>query len=173
VAAPSNTTRRTEILVASHNCSAEVRVVGRGTYACSQCLREFAGQQVESGVKAFSFDLSECPTMDSTFMGLLAALVVRNRPREVTVEIMNAGEKTKGQLTALGLEGLFTFEERTCRGTTWARLGQPALGETESRRDLRKTMLEAHETLGEVEPANVPRFTGVVETLKDDQAKEV
>jgi len=168
----TRTPRQTEILVARHNCTAEIRVVGRGTYACSPALREFTAQQIKDGVTAFSFDLSDCPTLDSTFMGLLAALVVRNRPMNVTVEIVRAGERTRSQLSALGLKDLFAFTQRCCEGETWSAIGRPTLDDTDRKRDLRKTMLEAHEALGETDPANLSKFNGVMESLGKEPTSE-
>ena len=164
--------RQTEILVARHNGTAEVRVVGRGTYACSPALREFTAQQIRDGVRAFSFDLSACPALDSTFMGLLASLVVRNRSLRMTVEIVRAGKRTKSQLSALGLKDLFAFSERGCEGQTWSAIGPPSLDEAEQKRDLRKTMLEAHEALGEADPVNVPKFSGVTKSLGKEPTDE-
>ena len=57
---------------------AVVRVTGRGTFLNSVPLKKFADQLTADGKpRQFIIDLKDCETLDSTFMGVLASISLR------------------------------------------------------------------------------------------------
>lgn len=158
----------TQILVASNGRVAQVRVVGRGTFACSQTLAEYAMQVIASGVNYFLVDLAECPSMDSAFMGTLTKISTRLlRQNQPAVEVVNASEKNAKLLAGLGLKHLFLFTTAANQGEPgWNALAARAPANPEELKKLQRHILEAHEILGEADPENVPRFKNVIECLK-------
>jgi len=157
-----------QILVATNDKTAQVRIVGRATYACSQSLREFATKVIEAGVDRFLVDLSQCVTMDSTFMGTLAMIVTRGRAQSVVVEAVNASDKVRKLLIGLGLKKLFTFSRTTSEASDWTALCERTVEGEADELAMQKAILEAHEALVEVDPENAPRFKDVLEFLKRD-----
>jgi anti-anti-sigma regulatory factor len=154
------------VLVAAHDGTAFVRVVGRGGYRHSHALREFAERRIAEGVRSFVFDLGECRALDSTFMGLMAMLVVKHRAPAVSVVVVNAAVKVARQIEDLGLGGLFAFAAPPAGEEPWRTLA-PA-GDAAASGAARRTMIEAHETLGAVAEANVARFRDVLACLREE-----
>lgn len=151
------------ILVAADDKTAQVRVQGRATFAISQDLRDFGLQMIEEAdLQRFLVDLSDCTTMDSTFMGVLAMIGVKGRARKMPVEIVNASDTSKKLLNGLGLRKLFVFSETEGDEVDWQTL---SAARPDDRRQ-QQTILESHETLMEVDPENVPKFRDVVDFLK-------
>ena len=157
-----------KILVATHGTMAQVRVIGRASFACSQSLRDFADRVAADDVKRFVVDVSECTTMDSTFMGVMAMVVTRNRDRNVTLEVVNASEKVKKLLVGLGLRALFCFSRTAGGSVDWAGLCQATAEDAGDDLALEKTILEAHEALVDIDEGNAPKFRDVVDFLRQD-----
>jgi anti-anti-sigma regulatory factor len=161
-----------EIQVAATNGVTHVKVAGRATFACSKCLRDYTLNKIDEGFPVIQFDLAECEGMDSTFMGVLAMLALRTRGQEGRVDIVNACDKAHRSLQGLGISGLFRFTEADTSREPWSELDESP-GETESaRRAVRATMLEAHETLGQVNPDNISKFKDVLEFLREEETQD-
>jgi anti-anti-sigma factor len=145
-----------------------VRLVGRMTFAGAGDMRAFCLRMLDRGVTRFMIDAGGCESMDSTFIGVLALVSMRAGKRHGTVAILNAGDRVESQLKGLGLQHLFQFREVALEGRGWQ--GGETLGDVKptDRTEVSRTMLEAHETLCEVDPANIPKFKDVVRFLKED-----
>jgi anti-anti-sigma regulatory factor len=63
-----------EILVSCADRIVWVRVEGNGSSRNSTALRDFAKEMIHRGAREFIVDLRNCPMMNSTFMGTLAAI---------------------------------------------------------------------------------------------------
>jgi anti-anti-sigma regulatory factor len=150
-------------MVAANSGVALVRIIGRGTFMCSQSLRDFGSQSISSGIKKLIIDLSECDGMDSTFMGVLAMLAQQDR--SVGVEICNADDYKKKLLAGLGIKRLFCFAHTDTDDITWQTLLEAKADDPLARG---RVMLEAHETLIDADPENVPKFKDVVDFLRLD-----
>ena len=161
-----------QILVATDKKYAQVRVIGRGSFLCSQNLRDFCIKLIETNIKKIIIDLSECVSMDSTFMGVLALVGRRGKEKNLPVEIVNVGEAKKKLLKGLGLEKLFKFSYTKTDRVNWSSLCNTT-GHSQDVNQLNRarTMLEAHETLIEVNDKNQPKFKDVIEYLKEDIRK--
>ena len=150
-----------------------IRVQGKGTFQISAGLKEYARRMILRGSRNFVVDLESCEIMDSTFMGTLAGIALRLR--EVGsggLSVIEPNMRNLQLLENLGLDHLFSFDlpegvlavpyEREA-GSVIASKSEPALpGEQQ------KTMIDAHEALVKVSPANEEKFKDVIELLKNE-----
>ncbi len=154
------------ILVADDEEHAQIRLIGRATFSCSQRVRDYGMRVLDKNIKHVHIDLSECEGMDSTIMGVLAMIGLRARKQGLNAEIVNADERLKKLLYGLGLKKLFVFTHTLLDEVNWATLchterdDQPLTAE--------RTILEAHETLMQIDPENMPKFRDVVDYLRQD-----
>lgn len=162
---------KAQVLVATDGAVAQIRVSGQATFNCSQGLRDFGMKMIEHGARKVTIDLSECVSMDSTFMGVLAMLALAAHKKDVPVVIVNASDTLQKSLATLGIKKLFGFCATANNDVSWQALceAQPESEATPHARE--KTILEAHETLMEVDSENVPKFRDVVDFLREDIRK--
>jgi anti-sigma B factor antagonist len=165
-----------KLLVALDGDKALVKVFGRGTFKISSPLREFGIAAISKGCTRIIFEMSGCSGMDSTFMGTIAGLALRLREKDSTGEVLLCGlsEKTMGLLKTLGLNQIAKAYAAGAApaGITelfqgvgdYRRLDQP----DESDERAARTMLDAHEALVDVEPANIEKFRDVISFLRED-----
>jgi hypothetical protein len=118
--------------------------------------------------RSFLVDLTDCPVMDSTFMGTLAGLALRLREfGDGSLVVCNVNERNADLLRNLGLNNLFTVVSKADladRGTESTLSSDGNL----SRLDHAACMIEAHEALVDADPENFARFKDVLEYLKQD-----
>lgn len=163
------------VLVAIHETTALVRVVGRGSFKNGSTLKQFSLTAIRHGCERFIVDMDQCIGMDSTFMGVLAGVALRLRREEKgKVVIMNLTPKTHALLSTLGLHQLLELHEA---GT----LDQELMRHLEVFADVEslersgrndkltlETILEAHQNLVQVTPENLPQFRSVIEYVSQD-----
>lgn len=142
-----------------------VVVCGRGTFLISEPLRAYGMAAVKNRLHHFCVDLSDCPGIDSTFMGVLAMIAQAGAKANLQVQLLNLQQKTKDQLRGLGIAGMFEYAERNLPAGP---MEEVDTGQTISQRDLGKTALAAHEALIAEDAENEKRFGGVVGELKKD-----
>lgn len=165
------------LLVAVQNGSALVKVSGRGTFKISSSLREFGIAAIGMDCRRIVFDMSACVGMDSTFMGTIAGLALRLREKDSSagaVILCRLSEKTMGLVKTLGLDRI---SEPYLRGEEPDEISQ-LLGDKddfetliqrdESAEDTTEVMLNAHESLVDVEPDNIKKFRDVIDFLRED-----
>lgn len=155
-----------EILVARSGSIAQARIIGRATFKVSQEFREFGLRAWASGVQQLVLDFSQCQIMDSTFMGVLAMLAIESRGRG-TILLVNASPANRALLDGLGVSRLLRFAAQPVPQVTWESLCRAAAGTAEMG-SVAGTVLDAHQTLMDVDPANVPKFRAVVDMLRQD-----
>lgn len=152
------------ILVAEDDAFIQIRLIGRATFAISQSLRSCALRGLESRRPHIHIDLSECESMDSTIMGVLGMIGLRAKQYGLQVEIVNANDRLKKMLGSLGVGRLFRYTHSTDNRVDWQALCQTEADASATE----QTMLDAHETLMELDDENIPRFQDVVDYLKKD-----
>jgi anti-sigma B factor antagonist len=171
-----------KILVARSADLGFIKVVGRGSFQNSGCLKAFYQQLLKEGVRRFVVDLDACTYLDSTFLGILLGLGLKLREIGAgLLHILNASPRNLELLRNLGLDRLISIESTT--GQTSGARPNPALNglngvkeenlkemacEVPSRAEAGPTILEAHVNLMEFDPRNVPKFKDVVEFLRED-----
>ena len=162
---------KANVMISRDNDHCHIVVEGRATFDCSPPLKNFADSVVHGALGKISVDLKACAWMDSTFMGTLATLGLRARQAKIDVELENVGEQNLKLLRELGILKLFVIKGA-------AESGAPQPGKWEmfprkaDRKEMAKTVLEAHETLMQVDEKNIPKFKTVVDFAKKDLEKE-
>src|SRR5207244_1453667 len=86
-------------------------VPGRANFATSIDLKSLVGELRQRGFADFILDLHECITMDSTFLGVLAGLVLRHNGTATSdamaIELLNPNARVTDLLENLGVLDLF------------------------------------------------------------------
>lgn len=155
---------------------AVVRVVGRGTFLNSVPLAQFAEhlQAHESDKHKFIIDLSECPTMDSTFMGTLAKITLRQMQLDNgKLTVCNANEHNRRLLKTLGLSHVMDLRQKSPDELQQDDLILHAADAPPvSRLNRICHMIEAHEKLVDLETENEVRFSNVLKYLRQSLEEE-
>ena len=149
-----------------------LKVSGRANFTYSVDFKNVVNRLRERGFSNFVLDLSNCVLMDSTFLGVLAGLGLKfgqqqNGKREASIELLNPNNRISELLENLGVSQLFNVrqgpplspENGACIEQT---------GACSDKKALTRTCLEAHETLMNINPANVPKFKDVTRFLAED-----
>jgi len=96
-----------KILVARSGDLGFVKVVGRGSFQNSGCLKAFYLQLLKEGVSRFIIDLGACTYLDSTFLGILLGLGLKLRETgKGLLHVLNASTRNLELLRNLGLDRL-------------------------------------------------------------------
>lgn len=156
-----------------------VKVAGRANFSGSVDLKTLVTGLWDKGYHRFVLDLSECLLMDSTFLGVLAGLGLKlnNNNTQATppannhngnhaIELLNPSPRIADLLENLGITHLFDITKG--RLTTDCLVKLDHAHTPSDRREVQKTCLEAHQTLMDVNPANVPKFKDVAQFLAED-----
>lgn len=149
-----------------------VKVAGRANFNSAVDFKNALAGLERRGFSYLVIELSECPLMDSTFLGVLAASGLRHCPvagrRDAgLIEIRNANERLIELLESLGVLHLFT----TCNGVLPACQSEAIKPCECSRAELTEASLEAHRTLATINPENAARFKDVTQFLAEDLAR--
>lgn len=155
-----------------------IRIDGRGSFKVSPPLKQFVLRVIESGTaNHILIDMSQCCSMDSTFMGVLAGLSYQIKEKaDYSLKLTNLSPKNEKLLTTLGVDRVVSYstvptEEEQAQ---MARISLDAQTVGDGKTDTleaAKTSLEAHETLVELNPDNLVKFKSVLELLQKDVDK--
>jgi anti-anti-sigma regulatory factor len=162
-------TSKANLLVLVGEQFACVKVAGRANFATAVDFKTVLTELENKGFPYLVIELSECPLMDSTFLGVLAATGIRMNPANVdcvkqAIELRNANERLLELLENLGVLHLF----KTCNGEL-PRCEQIDSSPCQPTREaLTRASLEAHQTLMQINPDNVARFKDVTKFLAED-----
>ena len=159
-----------KILVARSANLGFVKVVGRGSFQNSGCLKTFYLQLLKDHVDRFVIDLDACTYLDSTFLGILLGLGLKLKAAgNGLLHILNASPRNVELLKNLGLDRLINIDaKRTDLNGLPDQKLQALECPVQTKAEAGPTILEAHETLMEFDPRNVPKFKDVVEFLRED-----
>ena len=141
-----------------------IRVKGNASFVCAPPLRELAKKLAAEPFAGLKIDLEECTWMDSTFMGMLAMLGLNAKKKGVPAEIYNASEQNEKLLAGLGLKKVFEFKS----GPFTAGDDVPAASNAVTPESNARNVLDAHQTLMDIDEGNVQKFEKVVEYVKKD-----
>ena len=149
-----------------------LKIAGRANFASSVDFKMLVSELRRRGCHRFVLDLTDCPIMDSTFLGVLAGLglqLAQSAPATSGsgIELLNPHARIADLLDNLGIAHLFQIIQgvpplNPCAETTPSAV---------SREAMTRTSLEAHQTLMAVQPANIPKFKDVVQFLAEDLNK--
>jgi anti-anti-sigma regulatory factor len=153
-----------------------IKIIGRANFASSIDFKTLVNELRQKGYHYFVLDLSECVLMDSTFLGVLTGFGLKMAPDaghddqgSRAIELFNPNPRITDLLENLGVlhlfkvkQGLVAMPECTERTHT------PV---SASREEVTRACLEAHQTLMQVNPDNVPKFKEVARFLVEDLKK--
>lgn len=157
---------------------AVVKVCGRANFALSVDFKRLVSELRERGIERFIIDLGECATMDSTFLGVLAGLALRNIDGKeaepgsagVQLDLLNPNPRVADLLDNLGVIHLFTILKQE---TPCTLIFEPVReGSPPSKEELSRNCLQAHLTLMDINPENVPKFKDVARFFEEDLKRE-
>ena len=156
---------QTLMQVATIDGVACVKVVGAANFSMGVDFKVVTEQCCEEGNRALLLDLSGCPNMDSTFLGILMGMTGRLD----RIELLNPCERVVDLLENLGVLDLVSVSHG-------ANPFDGQLEDTESadagKRELAEASLEAHRTLMGINTKNVPRFKDVTKFLEEDLGRQ-
>jgi anti-sigma B factor antagonist len=153
-----------------------VKVAGRANFSGSVDFKTLVTTLWDKGYHHFVLDLTECLLMDSTFLGVLAGLGLKLNDHNGqshnqannghAIELLNPSPRIADLIENLGITHLFDVTRGAATTECLTRLDHAAT--PADKREVQKTCLEAHKTLMEVNPANVPKFKDVAQFLAED-----
>lgn len=161
-----------KLFVAVTDDAVWIRIFGRANFASSIDFKTLMSELWHKGFHHYVIDLSDCALMDSTFLGTLAGFGLKlgnggaQQPQAQPhpIELRNANARIAELLENLGAIHLFTMASGQPAIPTAART-QESETQMHSKDDLKRCCLEAHETLMEISPGNVRKFTDVTQFL--------
>lgn len=160
-----------KILLAVTHQAVLVKVIGKGSFSISVDLKTAIEELAKMGHRQFVFEVSECPLMDSTFMGVLAGFAMDRQAQEgapacPAVKLVNPVQRVADLLDNLGVAHLFEIVHGPIPAADAPMT--PAASLQPSKTEVTKTCLQAHETLMALNPQNVAKFKDVARFLAED-----
>jgi anti-anti-sigma factor len=145
------------------------RLSGKGSFQNAGLLKEAAHQLLQEGKLHFTLDLQECSGLDSTFLGVVAGLAQNLRKIQGSLRVVHVTGRNLELFENMGLDRFIDL------GPASEVVAPDNTGEPEkvrpqalSKEQIQKTMLEAHETLIELDERNRVKFEDVVKYLKQE-----
>jgi anti-sigma B factor antagonist len=160
------------ILVACRDQIAYLKVIGKGSFKNAKLVKTFYEAALRDGATRIIFDLDQCIHMDSTFMGVLAAVAAEQKRMDyANPMIINLSPRNRELLETLGLDRILDTPPEAPEeiGSELTRLQE---GEESTKEEAAKTMLEAHEKLIDLDERNRSKFRDVVDYLRDKLESE-
>jgi anti-sigma B factor antagonist len=152
-----------------------IRIIGRANFTSSVDFKALVSDLWQKGCNRFVLDLSECVLMDSTFLGVLAGFGLKltsgngDQGRH-GIELLNPSARITELLETLGVLHLFRLTQGSASPPDAAQPVEP-LSANSNKAEVARTCLEAHQTLMDINPANVPRFKDVAQFLAEGSKK--
>lgn len=150
-----------------------LKLTGRANFQCGVDFKAVIRSLSDKGHRRFVIDASECQLMDSTFLGVLAAVALRFVPAkdagacDSRLELLNPTERVLETLDNLGIAEYFSIV-RSPTGPAGEFTPLEKSAASSDRKETTKTCLEAHRLLMELNPANVAKFKDVTKFLEED-----
>ena len=145
----------------------------------SPAVKAFGDARIADGETCVVVDLGGCTGMDSTFMGTLAGMAARVSAVDGGVlQIADAGDRNRRSLEDLGLDFLMEIDPP---GSNWGshleiireKLQAPPPADRIGDLERTRLVLEAHQTLSDVNGQNAETFKNVVNLMEREvEAKE-
>lgn len=157
--------------------TAFVKIPGRANFTSSVDFKTLVTELRARGVHHYVLDLGECVTMDSTFLGVLAGIALRQvdgKQKEdatrLRLDLLNPNARIADLLENLGVMDLFTISHQKNPCTS---IFEPVNNNrpAPSHEEMSRTCLEAHELLMRINPENIPKFKDVTQFLAEDLRK--
>jgi anti-anti-sigma regulatory factor len=148
-----------------------VKIAGRANFNSSIDFKTLINELRQKGFNYFILELSECMLMDSTFLGVLTGFGLKMNASDPAstgaIELLNPNARITELLENLGVLHLFKLRQGEVAEMANVQ-GKAHCCPEPTKEEVTRACLEAHRTLMEVNPANVPRFKDVTQFLADD-----
>jgi anti-sigma B factor antagonist len=165
------------ISVAVVENTAFIKLPPRANFTSSVEFKTLVNELRPRGIDHFVLDLGECVTMDSTFLGVLAGLALRNSDgqelaageQKLHLDLLNPNQRIADLLDNLGVVHLFNVlhQANPCTALFEPMNDRPA----PSKEEISRNCLEAHQLLMKINPDNIPKFKEVAQFLAEDLRK--
>ena len=161
------------ILAATADNCTLVAVNGPATFKLAPAFKQATQAARLAGSALIVVDLASCPSMDSTFMGAIAALGFTLQKSDTRLALINVSLHAAALLRGLGVDRILKTYPA---GTLPAGLGEldplvrnlRPVAAAANEHELAALMYDAHETLTRVDPENLQRFKDVLAFLRED-----
>jgi anti-sigma B factor antagonist len=162
------------LMVAVFDQTVCVKIDGRADFTSSLDLKKLINELWQRGYNHFVFDLRDCLTMDSTFLGVLSGIGLKFSDGKsvqtgAPLELLNPNPRIAETLENLGVADLFAI--KNCPELPADGFEPLAQAPNKTPEELTRTCLEAHQTLMSIKPENVQKFKDVTQFLADDLKK--
>lgn len=152
--------------------TALIKVTGRGTFLNSHVIKKWLLAKMEEGCKNFVLDISDCLSMDSTFMGTITGFSLKlKRHGMPPLTVANITMHNKRLLETLGLDKFLEIKEKLDidSAVKWDVLSVESLDKLTTT----KHMIESHEEIMGTGGVAERQFKTVHELLKKDIEKQL
>lgn len=157
-----------KLLFARHCGVVLFQIIGRGTYKITPGFRKCCEEQLlDPTTSGVTIDLSQCESMDSTFLGIMVMIGIKTKGK-IPLLVVNAKPSHRELLDGIGVSRVWRFVDNPVPELTWHYLAHATAGAVKNMTEMAPLVLEAHQALMELEPGNVPKFKDVVELLKNE-----
>ncbi|GEM_PF-3414559 len=142
-----------------------VKVRGKGTWVEGKTFLDFCERKFKEG-KEIYVDLKDCQIIDSTFLGIIASLVLKKRPLYL---FHLESPHVLRSIKTLGLSRIFPRVEESAEAKLpqevkeWEIPLQVVKG-----KEGKDLINQAHRTLVEAVPENIEKFKDVLELLENE-----
>lgn len=153
------------ILVASQGGTHMIKLTGNVRMPMCSSLKGYIDRLLElETMDAVLFDLSECCAVDSTILGLMAKLSVKVKEKfAIPTSIVSPNPDITRILDSMGFDRVFVILDSSS-ATDLDLQALPVLQESEEQ--LREHILDAHQTLMQLNEKNADAFREIVELLE-------
>jgi anti-sigma B factor antagonist len=155
-------------LVDANSHPVVVRISGRASFQNSACLRDFFAEMIRQGKTRLVIDFSQCASMDSTFLGVLAgaALELKKLNPAGSLILARLVPRNLELIRNLGLHRLLTVDAGDA-SSDGAKCDTVLHCENRTEIEHARMVLEAHENLVAVDENNRAKFQDVLAFLKN------
>lgn len=159
------------LLVAVCERTVCIKINGRADFTLSLDLKKLFVEMWQRGYNHFVFELRDCLTMDSTFLGVLSELGLKfSEGKKVQngapLELLNPNPRIAATLETLGVADLFDI--KSVEEPVPGKFEPLAQKSSNTPMELTRTCLKAHQTLMGLKPENVQKFKDVTQFLAED-----
>ncbi len=160
------------VYIASTNSAAWLKVTGWGTFTNSHQIKKYLQEKIDTGCPKIIIDLTECLSMDSTFMGILTGLSIRMQGQgHEPITLTNITAHNMRLLETLGLNRFLDIKEKYQADDSlqWEILSTESLDKL----SVTQHMLSAHKELVDTGGLASDQFKSVQQLLKEDLERQL
>lgn len=150
-----------------------LRLDGRGSFLNSRILKDFLERMLDRDYSQFIFDLSDCQTMDSTFMGMLAGVAIKlKEKKDGSFCLVSPNKQCYRLLSTLGLDQILEVRsDYTNPSDVSPEFQNIPQKDCYSQKEKLIHAIEAHKNLIQLEADNKVKFENVLKLLEEDLEK--